>query len=82
MDVDRVASKILPGARILLAARLLVDNDMIAILLHKSNVSDEVHGWSPNSHNGLKNTIRWRLPHYVRLVLPTFWSAEVGRRLA
>lgn len=55
-------------------------NDMIAIMLHKSNVSYELHGWSPKYFTPeLKKEIGWRLQD--RIMFGWDWPTLTHERL-
>jgi predicted TIM-barrel fold metal-dependent hydrolase len=78
--VDRVAARF-PELKILAGRPAWPwQDDMIAILLHKSNVSYEVHGWSPKYFTpALKKEIGWRLQD--RIMFGWDWPTLTLERL-
>jgi uncharacterized protein len=78
--VDRVAARF-PELKILAGRPAWPwQDDMIAILLHKANVSYEVHGWSPKYFTpALKKEISWRLQD--RIMFGWDWPTLTLERL-
>jgi hypothetical protein len=78
--VDKVAARF-PELKILAGRPAWPwQDDMIAILLHKSNVSYEVHGWSPKYFTpALKKEIGWRLQD--RIMFGWDWPTLTLERL-